>query len=155
MQRGLTEANGALFVQKEKNLKLQAENDSLVIQEMEDRKRIQNLLALTQPVTEEVTFFRDCRPGRMTRFPVQHAENNTESAPMSRSNPKNSVNIVHESQFDLSVGKVNTPTSKGDGVKKRNNNMNVKQVAKQVFGCRKGRFHGNVESSVTNRVFTE
>ena len=50
-------------------LRLQAENDSLKIQEIEDRRRIQHLLALTQPVTQEVTFFRDCRPEKMTRYP--------------------------------------------------------------------------------------
>lgn len=35
-------------------LKLQAENDALKIQEIEDRRRIQHLLALTQPVAQEV-----------------------------------------------------------------------------------------------------
>ncbi len=54
-------------------LRLQAENDSLKIQEIEDRRRIQHLLALTQPVTQEVTFFRDCRPERMTRYPAADA----------------------------------------------------------------------------------
>lgn len=43
----------------------------LKIQELEDRRRIQHLLALTQPVSQEVTFFRDCRPAKMTRFPVE------------------------------------------------------------------------------------
>ena len=43
-----------LFDEREQVLKLQAENDQLLIQEMEDRKRIQHLLALTQPVTQEV-----------------------------------------------------------------------------------------------------
>ena len=58
---------------------------------MEDRQRIQHLLALSQPVSQEVihavelmdfaptdlagadlqvTFFRDCRPESITRFPV-------------------------------------------------------------------------------------
>ena len=72
LQKGLSEANAELFEQKERVLKLQEENDALTIQEMEDRRRIQHLLALTQPVTEEVTFFRDCRPGKMTRFPVSN-----------------------------------------------------------------------------------
>lgn len=51
---------------------------------MDDRKRIQHLLALTQPVTEEVTFLKDCRPGRMTRFPINPShvvsENHTNQA---------------------------------------------------------------------------
>jgi coiled-coil domain-containing protein 77 len=35
-------------------LRLQAENDALKTQEIEDRRRIQHLLALTEPVTHEV-----------------------------------------------------------------------------------------------------
>ncbi len=35
-------------------LKLAAENDNLKAQEMEDRKRIAHLLALTEPITQEV-----------------------------------------------------------------------------------------------------
>jgi hypothetical protein len=35
-------------------LKLQAENDSLKTQEIEDRRRIQHLLALTEPLSREV-----------------------------------------------------------------------------------------------------
>ncbi len=42
-------------------LKLQAENDSLKIQEIEDRRRIQHLLALTQPVAQEVCFASSLR----------------------------------------------------------------------------------------------
>lgn len=60
-------------------LKLQAENDQLKIQELEDRRRIQHLLALTQPVSQEVTFFRDCRPAKMTRFPVESSANGLRS----------------------------------------------------------------------------
>jgi len=35
-------------------LKLKAANDDLVSQEVEDRKRIQHLLALTEPLSHEV-----------------------------------------------------------------------------------------------------
>ena len=69
LQRALSDANVYLFDEREQVLKLQAENDQLKIQELEDRRRIQHLLALTQPVSQEVTFFRDCRPAKMTRFP--------------------------------------------------------------------------------------
>jgi hypothetical protein len=37
------------------------------VQEVEDRKRIQHLLALTQPVSQEVTYIRECRPDKITR----------------------------------------------------------------------------------------
>ena len=38
-------------------------------QEQEDRKRIAHLLALTQPVEQEVTYFRGAKPDKMTVFP--------------------------------------------------------------------------------------
>eukprot|EP00943_MAST-04B_sp_MAST-4B-sp1_P008619 g8619.t1 len=74
LQRALSDANVYLFDEREQVLKLQAENDQLKIQELEDRRRIQHLLALTQPVSQEVTFFRDCRPAKMTRFPIENTK---------------------------------------------------------------------------------
>jgi len=79
LQRALSDANVYLFDEREQVLKLQAENDQLKIQELEDRRRIQHLLALTQPVSQEVTFFRDCRPAKMTRFPVESSANGLRS----------------------------------------------------------------------------
>ena len=70
LQKELSDANVALFAEREQVLKLSAECEQLRIQELEDRRRIQHLLALSQPVTQEVTFFRDCRPSKMTRYPV-------------------------------------------------------------------------------------
>jgi coiled-coil domain-containing protein 77 len=79
LQRALSDANVYLFDEREQVLKLQAENDQLKIQELEDRRRIQHLLALTQPVSQEVTFFRDCRPAKMTRFPVESGKESLRS----------------------------------------------------------------------------
>ena len=70
LQKQLSDANVALFDERQQVLKLSAECEALRIQELEDRRRIQHLLALSQPVTQEVTFFRDCRPSKMTRYPV-------------------------------------------------------------------------------------
>jgi coiled-coil domain-containing protein 77 len=67
LQRALSDAHVFLYEEREQVLKLAAENDELRIQEVEDRKRIQHLLALTQPVSQEVTYFRDCRPGKVSR----------------------------------------------------------------------------------------
>ena len=46
-----------LFQEREHVLRLYAENDRLRIQELEDRKKIQHLLTLTQPVNAETTYF--------------------------------------------------------------------------------------------------
>ena len=55
--------------QQEQLLELRAENRQLRIQEAEDRKRIQQLLSLTKPVQQEVTFMRDVRPSKLTTTP--------------------------------------------------------------------------------------
>jgi hypothetical protein len=65
LQRALSDAHVYLFDEREKVLKLHAENSQLKIQEMEDRQRIQALLALAKPAGEEVTYFRDCRPAHV------------------------------------------------------------------------------------------
>jgi DNA repair exonuclease SbcCD ATPase subunit len=39
----------------------------VIVQELEDRRKIKDLLQLTRPVTQEVTYFKDCRPDQMTR----------------------------------------------------------------------------------------
>lgn len=42
---------------------------------MEDRQRLEHLLALTQPINQEVTYFRECRPEKLTKnYPGQRDE---------------------------------------------------------------------------------
>lgn len=69
LQRALGDSNVYLFEERQQILRLQSENDQLKMEQIEDRRRIQHLLALTQPIQQEVTFFRDCRPGTMTKLP--------------------------------------------------------------------------------------
>jgi hypothetical protein len=39
---------------------------------LEDRQRLEHLLALTQPINQEVTYFRECRPEKLTKvYPGQ------------------------------------------------------------------------------------
>ena len=59
LQKALSDMQVYLFQEREHVLRLYAENDRLKIRELEDRKRIQHLLALTQPVQSEVTYFPD------------------------------------------------------------------------------------------------
>lgn len=62
LQAALGDCKLYLYDERQQVLTLQAENDSLKAQEIEDRRRIQHLLAMTQPVAHEVTFLRDARP---------------------------------------------------------------------------------------------
>jgi coiled-coil domain-containing protein 77 len=81
LQRALSDANILLHEERAQVLRLQTENEQLRIQELEDRRRIQHLLALTQPIASDVTFFKDCRPSTMTRFPGALPVSEQESAP--------------------------------------------------------------------------
>lgn len=56
--QALSDAHTHLFEERQRLLDIQAENDELKLQELEDRKRIQHLLALTEPVEQEITYAR-------------------------------------------------------------------------------------------------
>jgi len=58
LQKALSDMQVHLFQEREHVLRLYAENDRLKILELEDRKKIQHLLGLTQPVEQETTYFR-------------------------------------------------------------------------------------------------
>ena len=58
LQKALSDMQVYLFQEREHILRLFAENDRLKIQEVDDRKRIQHLLTLTQPSEGEITYFR-------------------------------------------------------------------------------------------------
>jgi coiled-coil domain-containing protein 77 len=59
LQEALSDAKVAYFDERERAIALAGENDALKLQEVEDRNRIQQLLALSQPVTDEVIILRD------------------------------------------------------------------------------------------------
>lgn len=61
--QALSDAHTYLFDERERLLALQAENDQLRLQEMEDRERIKQLLSLTRP-TEQQVFFPAAGAGR-------------------------------------------------------------------------------------------
>lgn len=56
LQKALQDAKLYLYDEREQVIKLTHENENLKQQEVEDRRRIQELLALTQPASEEVRF---------------------------------------------------------------------------------------------------
>lgn len=55
LQKALQDAKLYLYDEREQVIKLTHENEDLKQQEIEDRRRIQELLALTQPAAEEVS----------------------------------------------------------------------------------------------------
>eukprot|EP01147_Barroeca_monosierra_P010863 gene10863-2938_t len=59
LQKALSDMQVYLFQEREHVLRLYAENDRLKLQEVEDRKKIQKLLAMSQPVEHETTYFQN------------------------------------------------------------------------------------------------
>ncbi|KAA0177757.1 hypothetical protein FNF27_00929 [Cafeteria roenbergensis] len=59
LQRAVRDAQVYLYDERETVLRLQTECEGLKIRDFENRRRVQHLLALTQPVTHETTFFRE------------------------------------------------------------------------------------------------
>ncbi|XP_010903445.4 coiled-coil domain-containing protein 77 isoform X2 [Esox lucius] len=57
LQKALSDMQVYLFQEREQALRLYAENDRLKIRELEDRKKIQLLLALVGPDAGEITYF--------------------------------------------------------------------------------------------------
>eukprot|EP00002_Diphylleia_rotans_P013975 TRINITY_DN2722_c0_g1_i2.p1 TRINITY_DN2722_c0_g1~~TRINITY_DN2722_c0_g1_i2.p1 ORF type:complete len:462 (-),score=96.09 TRINITY_DN2722_c0_g1_i2:491-1876(-) len=81
LQKALRDAHLQLFEERDEILRLNAIIDELQIQEQEDRCRIQELLQLSQPIQEDVTFFRDVRPNKVSiqPFPPRKTEDSGKS----------------------------------------------------------------------------
>ncbi|XP_064011735.1 coiled-coil domain-containing protein 77 isoform X2 [Pogoniulus pusillus] len=66
LQKALSDMQVFLFQEREQVLRLCSENDRLKIRELEDRKKIQHLLALVGPDLGEVTYFHKEPPHKVT-----------------------------------------------------------------------------------------
>ena len=85
LQKALSDMQVCLFQEREHVLRLYSENDRLRIRELEDKKKIQNLLALVGTDTGEVTYFYKEPPNKVsilqkTVQPVEVREKNESSA---------------------------------------------------------------------------
>lgn len=60
--QALSDAHSFIFEERERLLQLQGENDSFKLQEIEDRKKIQHLLSVTNPSEQEITYNQGKRP---------------------------------------------------------------------------------------------
>ena len=79
LQKALSDSHVYLWEERERSQKLQAENDELKIQELEDRRKIQHLLSLVDPLVQDTTYVRDAAPETVTIH--RHARATTKSAP--------------------------------------------------------------------------
>ncbi len=63
LQKSLSEAKLSLYNERQLVLKLARENDDLKVKELEDRRKISELMSLNDPVEQDVVFYKDLRPG--------------------------------------------------------------------------------------------
>ncbi|XP_006108486.2 coiled-coil domain-containing protein 77-like [Myotis lucifugus] len=66
LQKALSDMQVCLFQEREHVLRLYSENDRLRIRELEDKRKIQNLLALVGTDTGEVTYFYKEPPNKVS-----------------------------------------------------------------------------------------
>jgi coiled-coil domain-containing protein 77 len=74
LQKALLDAQSYVFDERQQLLRVVADNDALRMQEAEDRRRIQHLLALTGASTgQEITYLRQTAPERIAHRPQSAA----------------------------------------------------------------------------------
>ncbi|KAM6090080.1 coiled-coil domain-containing protein 77 isoform 3-T4 [Theristicus caerulescens] len=94
LQKALSDMQIYLFQEREHVLRLYSENDRLKIRELEDRKKIQHLLALVGTDTGEVTYFHKEPPHKVTvlqrpaKSRESHEQNDTSKTGTKRSTSK-------------------------------------------------------------------
>ncbi|NWI12411.1 CCD77 protein, partial [Crypturellus soui] len=80
LQKALSDMQVYLFQEREQVLRLYSENDRLKIRELEDRKKIQHLLALMGPDKGEVTYFHKEPPHKYFLLKKYCKSENTQSS---------------------------------------------------------------------------
>jgi coiled-coil domain-containing protein 77 len=74
-KQALSDAQQFLFEERQRLLHVQSENDELKLQEIQDRQRIQQLLAMTQPLEQTVTHRQDGGPpSSVTVYPKPYPQ---------------------------------------------------------------------------------
>ena len=63
LQKALSDSHVALFEERDLVLRLKREVEELQGRAAEDRRKIMELLALNGSVEQDITYFKDCRPG--------------------------------------------------------------------------------------------
>lgn len=68
LQRSLGEAKLHLHDERQQMLRLVKENDQLRLKEIEDKKKIAELIAINEPLEQEVVLYKDLKPGNQSKF---------------------------------------------------------------------------------------
>ncbi|XP_073720671.1 coiled-coil domain-containing protein 77-like isoform X1 [Misgurnus anguillicaudatus] len=95
LQKALSDMQVYLFQEREQALRLYAENDRLKIRELDDRKKIQHLLALVGPDPGEITYFHREPPHKVT-IPQKNIQlRSQEDSKMAKPKPVSAKGTFH------------------------------------------------------------
>ncbi len=72
LQRSLSEAKLHLYDERQQMLRLVKENDQLRLKEIEDKKKIEELVAINEPLEQEVVLYKDLKPGKRFQNQQNH-----------------------------------------------------------------------------------
>jgi hypothetical protein len=75
LQKQLSDSHLALYEEREQILKLAKCIDKLIQEKSSDSRKISELTNMIEPIEQEVTFFKDCRPETIQKFPRVNKEN--------------------------------------------------------------------------------
>lgn len=115
LQKAISDLQVCVLQEREQVLRLYAENDRLKIREVNDKKRIQHLLAIAGPAAAEVSYFHKEPPSKIiipqrlpqSRFPneVSNREKTvaTKSGDASSSSTKSTKKVVTFGETDQSL----------------------------------------------------
>jgi len=65
LQKSISDSHIALFEEKELVIKLRREAEEFRAKAVDDRRKIKELLALTDAGEKGITYYKDCRPGTL------------------------------------------------------------------------------------------
>lgn len=103
LQTTISELKLSLFDERQHILNLKKENDLLKMKELQDRKKIAELLSLTNSVEEEIIMYKDLRPGYFVFF---HKINNI--LDVNTKNNKNDLNIYRNKENYDKTGNISS-----------------------------------------------
>lgn len=75
--KALSETHKLLFDERERLLKMQSEMDILKIKEIEDERKIQQLMRMCHPGEQEIAYTKDSKPDVITNVSRQNNLDNT------------------------------------------------------------------------------
>jgi coiled-coil domain-containing protein 77 len=135
LQAALSDAHVFLYQERDRLLSLASENDELKLKQVEDKKRLHHLIALCQPVSQEVTYMRDVRPEAVHRNFAVNRDNIIENQKNLSEQEEKEGEIRRQNLGEKKKNK-QTKTNNYNQSSDHSNEVTGNQSRRQAFGSR-------------------